>query len=117
MSKPSKTLGNFIREARKESGVSVRELARRAEITHTFLSDIERGKRNPSQKVLAKIATALEVEIKVLQSLDSHAAFAHFKELVDKHQDLCSAFVNLVTELEDGKISVGNAARRLSVRG
>lgn len=41
----SKRIGGFARTARKEAGLSLRELARRMEISAIHLSDLERGNR------------------------------------------------------------------------
>ncbi|HIC96338.1 TPA: helix-turn-helix domain-containing protein [Candidatus Bipolaricaulota bacterium] len=55
--------GRRLRELRRERGLGLRELARRAGIDHTRLSKIERGLRPPPEPVLIlKLAQALEVE-------------------------------------------------------
>jgi transcriptional regulator with XRE-family HTH domain len=38
--------GKIVRDARKRAGVSLRELARRMDISAPYLSDMELGKRN-----------------------------------------------------------------------
>ncbi|MFD2170678.1 helix-turn-helix domain-containing protein [Tumebacillus lipolyticus] len=55
-------LGAKIRQLRKERGISLGELAARADCAKSYLSDIERGVRdNPSIQFLEKIASVLEV--------------------------------------------------------
>ena len=44
-------------------GLSQEELAFRAELDRTYISQIERGVSNPSLLVMLKIATALKVEM------------------------------------------------------
>lgn len=55
-------LGAKIRQLRKEKGMSLGELALRADCAKSYLSDIERGVRdNPSIQFIEKIALVLEV--------------------------------------------------------
>lgn len=48
-------LGIELRRRRLESSFSVRELARKANISSTHLSDIENGNRAPSKEVLERL--------------------------------------------------------------
>lgn len=55
-------LGAKIRQLRKEKGMTLGELAQRAECAKSYLSDIERGVRdNPSIQFIEKIAGVLQV--------------------------------------------------------
>ena len=53
--------GTAVRNRRIASGVSQEKLAERAGIHPTYMSMIERGIRNPTLDVSARIATALKV--------------------------------------------------------
>lgn len=55
-------LGRNIRRIRGDLGWSQEELAHRADIHRTYISDVERGARNPTISVVEKIAKALKVE-------------------------------------------------------
>ena len=55
-----KVLGDNVRAARAELGVSQEELGLETGIDRTYISGIERGKRNPSLKVIAQIAERLK---------------------------------------------------------
>jgi transcriptional regulator with XRE-family HTH domain len=48
-----------LRLARQAAGVSQEALADAAEVDRTYVSGIERGQRNPTIVVLAKLAAAL----------------------------------------------------------
>lgn len=61
-----KQFGDKIRKIRKQNGISQEELASRAGLHRTYMSDIERGSRNVSIKNIEKIAKALGVPIKDL---------------------------------------------------
>jgi transcriptional regulator with XRE-family HTH domain len=56
-------LGSRLREARVAAGLSLRALARTAGVTPSYLSDIELGRRAPSEKTLASLAEALELAV------------------------------------------------------
>jgi transcriptional regulator with XRE-family HTH domain len=69
MSEPSKGLpdvGAYIREQRRKAHLSLRNLAERAGVSNPYLSQIERGMRQPSAKILKGIATALQVSAETL---------------------------------------------------
>jgi len=54
-------IGSKIREVRIHRGMQQIELARKAKISNTYLSDIENNRTTPSLKTLSKIANALEI--------------------------------------------------------
>jgi two-component system response regulator len=54
-------LGNAIKEQRNALGISQEELAARAGLHRTYVSEVERGERNPSIASIEKLAHALEV--------------------------------------------------------
>lgn len=56
-------VGARIKTLRTQMGLSQVELAERAKSQDTYIGEIERGNRNISLKMLAKIADALEVSI------------------------------------------------------
>ena len=52
-------LGRNVRARRKQLGLSQEELAFRAGMKRSYLSDLERGARNPSVRALGRLAEAL----------------------------------------------------------
>jgi transcriptional regulator with XRE-family HTH domain len=56
-------LGKNVRRLRSQKGLTQEELAFEAEIDLTYMGGIERGKRNPSLLVMARIADALSVPL------------------------------------------------------
>ncbi len=56
-------VGLNVQRHRREKGLSQEELADRASIHQTYLSGVERGKRNPTISVLQRIAEALGADI------------------------------------------------------
>lgn len=57
-----KTLGELIRNARTTLDITLRELARRLDVTPSYVSDIENDRRVPSEEVLIRIAAALDLD-------------------------------------------------------
>ena len=59
-------VGEFIRQQRERSAVSLRKLAERAGISNPYLSQIERGLRKPSAEILKSIARGLSISAETL---------------------------------------------------
>jgi transcriptional regulator with XRE-family HTH domain len=60
--------GKNVRRARQHKNLTQEELAFDAEIDLTYMGGIERGKKNPSLMVMARIADALSVPLAKLLS-------------------------------------------------
>lgn len=58
---PRNPLGEFIRDQREITRLSLRQLANLARISNPYLSQIERGLHEPSAAILKSIAAALGV--------------------------------------------------------
>jgi len=61
-----KTIGIRLRELRKLTGLSQEKMAEQAGVNVKYYSEIERGKRNITVKVLEKITTNLGVSLQDL---------------------------------------------------
>jgi transcriptional regulator with XRE-family HTH domain len=61
-------VGRNVRKLRQQKGLTQEQLAFEAEIDLTYVGGIERGKRNPSLMVMARIAEALSVSLPKLLS-------------------------------------------------
>ena len=59
-------VGDFIRDQRRSTQLSLRKLADRAGVSNPYLSQIERGLRRPSAEILQQIALALEISAETL---------------------------------------------------
>lgn len=59
-------LGMRIRYLRKQKNMSQEDLALECGVNKNYLSDLERGTRNPTVKVMEKIASALEIDLSTL---------------------------------------------------
>lgn len=56
-------LGGLLREERLAAGLSLRALSERTKVSNAYLSQLERGRHEPSLRVLAEIAAALGVPL------------------------------------------------------
>lgn len=65
-------LGNAIKRKRSALGISQEELAARAGLHRTYVSDVERGARNPSLESVDKLARALELSLPRLLETTGH---------------------------------------------
>jgi transcriptional regulator with XRE-family HTH domain len=68
-------LGEVVRKRRLALDLSQEELAARAGVHRTYLSDIERGARNITITVLTRLAEALEVRVSRLFRLTEQQTF------------------------------------------
>jgi transcriptional regulator with XRE-family HTH domain len=66
MGRTPPTLGQLIRRQRELHELSLRQMARAAGISNPYLSQIERGLREPSEQVLEAIARSLELSVDAL---------------------------------------------------
>jgi transcriptional regulator with XRE-family HTH domain len=62
-------LGRFPREQRALARLSVREMARLAQVSNAYLSQVERGMHAPSLRVMRALADVLEVPVEDLVHL------------------------------------------------
>ncbi|MGX1694080.1 helix-turn-helix domain-containing protein [Microbacterium keratanolyticum] len=66
MPSPRVALGVRVRELREARTLSQEAFAHKAGLDRTYVSGIERGRRNPTLDVLYRLADALEVEVRDL---------------------------------------------------
>jgi transcriptional regulator with XRE-family HTH domain len=64
-------LGKRIREIRKSQAISQEQLAERAGISAQYVSNIERGKENPTLDLLLRLAEALRVSLGQMCDLET----------------------------------------------
>lgn len=101
-----KSLGDRLRELREQDDLSLRELAKKIEnVTAAHLSDIEFGRRHPSDDLLAKLAGFFRVPLDELRALDSRPPVEDMKRLVHTNPEFGFAFRKLVDEAAEKRLS------------
>jgi transcriptional regulator with XRE-family HTH domain len=97
-----KTLGQRIRELREAKDLSLREFAKKlGGLSAAFLSDIELGRRHPSDKVLAEMARVLGTTVEDLKTYDTRPPVADLKRLATSNPAYGLAFRRVI----DTKVS------------
>lgn len=110
----AKTLGEIVREKRNAADISLRELARRIGITPPFLSDIELGRRNPSEEVLAKMAQELKVPLEDLKKFDNRESITDLKRMMEENPELSFAFRTAIKQVKQGNVTVADFTKNLN---
>jgi transcriptional regulator with XRE-family HTH domain len=107
-----KTLGERIRELREAKDMSLRELAAAIDVSAAFMSDVELGRRYPSDKHLAALATALETSTDDLGKYDTRPPIQEFRRMTVSNPEYGFAFRQMI----DKKVSPGELLKFLEER-
>lgn len=68
------SIGENIRKARKEAGLTQMELAKKTSLSRSYIGDIEKDRYNPSVATLQTIAAATNVPVEQLLGANSLSA-------------------------------------------
>jgi transcriptional regulator with XRE-family HTH domain len=60
------SIGEYIKEQREQARISLRQLAQATGVSNPYLSQVERGQRNPSAEILQQIAKGLRISAEAL---------------------------------------------------
>ena len=83
-----KSLGSRIRELREEHDLSVREFAKQLDgISAAHVSDIELGRRFPSDDLLKRMARLLGVPFSELDGLDHRPPIEELKRMAERNPE------------------------------
>ena len=93
-----KALGEYIRELRENKDISVRELARQLHVSAAFLSDIELGRRHPSDEVMNRLAECLGTTVEDLQKYDVRPPVQELKRITANDPAMGFALRRVVDE-------------------
>jgi transcriptional regulator with XRE-family HTH domain len=93
----TRNLGKRIRELRDAHDYSLREFARKlGEVSAAHISDIELGRRFPSEELLAKMANVLGVSSEELKRFDSRPPIDELKRIAEANPAFGFALRKLV---------------------
>lgn len=100
----SMTLGDRLRQLRETKDLSLRELAKElGDVTAAHLSDIEFGRRFPSDDLLRKLAGFFKVEEKQLRALDTRPPVDELKRMAQSDPVLGLALRKLASKEISGE--------------
>lgn len=113
-----KTLGQRIRELRQEHDLSLRDLGEKLgtpgnPTSPAFLSDLENGRRFPSDEMLANLAEVLGTTVEDLRSHDQRPPSRDIQDLVDRNPQFGFAFRRAVEAIETQNLSPEQFANRV----
>jgi transcriptional regulator with XRE-family HTH domain len=89
-------IGPYIRKRRDELDLSLREFARKLDRSPAFISDIELGRRHPSDEVLAQMAHVLKVKLEELRAMDVRAPIDDIKRVTLDDPTFALAFRGVI---------------------
>ena len=107
-----KTLGERIRELREAKDMSLREVAAAIEVSPAFMSDVELGRRYPSDKHLVALAEALETAAADLSQHDTRPPIQEFRRMTVSNPEYGFAFRRMI----DKKVSPDELLKFLDER-
>jgi XRE family transcriptional regulator, master regulator for biofilm formation len=91
-------LGKTIRRLREDKGYTMSELAKHADVSKSYLSQIERSlQNNPSLQFLNKVASSLDTSIDYLLGVEVE----NFTELDEEWKDLIRIAIREGMQKED----------------
>ena len=73
-------IGDVLRRARTSQGRTLREVSQGARVSLGYLSEVERGRKEPSSELLSAICAALDVPLSQVLA-DACAAMAGHEEI------------------------------------
>ena len=107
-------VGTFIREQRERANLSLRRLADRAGVSNPYLSQIERGIRNPSAEILKRLSRALEISAETLYTraglIEDGPAAPTVVEAIEADRNLTPRQKQVVLDLYRALVEAGAAA-------
>jgi len=106
-------LGDVIRQLREKADFSLREFAKEIDVSPAFLSDLEMGRRYPSDQTFERLSKKLKISVEELRKHDVRESAADLKRLMERNPKLGFAFRTAVDEFKTGKITAEELARRI----
>lgn len=92
-------IGEVLREVRMRQGRTLRQISNQAQVSLGYISEIERGQKEPSSELLAAICAALDVPLSVIL-LEVSARLA-----ADERAEAIAVTIDNVTSVADVTIA------------
>lgn len=98
----NKTFGERIRELRDAKDFSLRELASKIGVSAAFLSDVELGRRFPSEDKLVLLAKELKTDLEELRKYDFRDEVENIKKMMFADPAAGLAFRTVAEKIKGG---------------
>lgn len=108
------SLGDEIRTLRNKLDLSLRELAQRTDISPPHMSDIELGKRYPSDTLLHKLAQQLKTSFDELKKYDNRNAVSDIRRIMEANPVVGVALRSATEKFRSGELTADELAKRLN---
>ena len=113
-----KTFGQRIRELRQERDFSLRDFGEKLgtaanPTSPAFLSDLENGRRFPSNDMLARLAQVLGTTEEDLRSYDQRPPSRDIQDLVERNPQFGFAFRRVVEAIHNQNLTPDEFAKRV----
>lgn len=108
-----KSFGEKLRELRDSRDLSLRKLAGDLGVTAPFLSDIELGRRLPSEKVLSDMAVYFGIPLKDLKMHDYREPLSEMKKMAELEATWGMAFRTIVDKAKRENLSPEDLINKL----
>lgn len=100
-------IGARVRRIRKVKGMTQEQLAEKANTSHSYIGDLERGERNVTLQSLSKVSEALEVDFFELFQ------YGKFGQIEEKSQNVWKIIELLVDRTEEEQQKALNILKEL----
>ena len=110
----SLTLGERIKQLRQAANLSLRQLAEKVKKSPPFISDVELGRRYPSEDVLEEIAKALKADFAELKKLDTRDSVPLVKKMVENNPAWGVAFRSVAEAGREGRLTPEELVTKLN---
>jgi|LakMenEpi03Aug12_release.lakeMendotaPanAssembly.Ray.scaffolds.fasta_scaffold694766_1 transcriptional regulator with XRE-family HTH domain len=117
---PNKTLGQHLRELRQKADLSLRDLGEKLKdpktntpVSAAFLSDIENGRRFPSDEMIEKLAEILGANVQELRSCDPRGPAKEIQDLATMNPKYAFAFRRAVDAIQGQNLTPQEFVRRI----
>lgn len=109
----SKPFGDKMRRLREELGISLREFCRRAEMSPSFVSDVENGRRYPSRMRLIRIAKTLGIPVSELVDLDPRVTLVLLRGMLEREAEWGPVFRRIHAAAANGGLTPASLMQKL----
>jgi transcriptional regulator with XRE-family HTH domain len=99
------SLGQLLKKLRLARGLSMRALAEKVSVSAPYITDIEKGNRQPSEPLLALIAGALETDLDNVLAQSKRPPVKQMKDLIALDPAYAPALRKFVEAVREYKIS------------
>jgi transcriptional regulator with XRE-family HTH domain len=91
-------IGDVLRRARVEQGRTLREVSDSARVSLGYLSEVERGRKEPSSELLGSICGALEVPLSQVLT-EAADEMAHEESVAAAQETASTAGIDVTTKV------------------